>query len=367
MQCHFAPRQQSSARISSRPRGPWARNVATPRRDPWCPFVCVDTFARQQKSVLITGAAGFIGSHLADRCLQLGWRVIALDSFSRYYPEVVKRTNLAAAASHPSCIVVEGDLLDVDLGPFLQGVSVVFHLAGQPGVRASWEDFDLYTRTNVTATQRLLDAARGASIDRFVVASSSSIYGDVETLPATEDMPARPVSPYGVTKLATEHLARVYCRTFGVPAVCLRYFTVYGPRQRPDMALHKLISCALAGRPFEIFGDGAQTRDFTFVADAVSATLAAADRARPGMAYNVGGGSRLSLNAVLGIVERLAGRPLDRVYRRLQAGDARDTAADIRLAGRELGFEPSFSVENGLAAQLEWQRRMMAESLTLVA
>lgn len=327
---------------------------------------CVKTVARHQKSVLITGAAGFIGSHLAERCLSLGWRVIGLDSFSQYYPEVVKRQNIAAVADHPAYTMVEGDLLDYDLATLLPGVDIVFHLAAQPGVRASWGDFALYTRMNVLATQRLLDAARGASLDRLVVASSSSIYGEVETLPATEAMPTRPVSPYGVTKLAAEQLARVYWRSFGVPAVCLRYFTVYGPRQRPDMAFHKLISCALAGRPFELFGDGTQTRDFTFVTDVVTGTLAAAERGRPGTAYNVGGGSRLSLMAALGTVERLLGRPLDRISFDAQAGDARDTSADIGLARRELGFEPSFSVETGLAAQIEWQERMTAQSLTLV-
>ena len=326
----------------------------------------METLASYRKPVLITGAAGFIGSHLADRCLSLGRQVIAVDSFSHYYPEALKRRNIAAASSHPNCVVLEADLLDIDLPHLLEEVGIVFHLAAQPGVRASWEDFDLYSRLNVTATQRLLDAARGIALDRVVVASSSSIYGDAEALPTTEDLPPRPVSPYGVTKVATEHLARVYWQNFGVPAVCLRYFTVYGPRQRPDMAFHKLISCALSGQPFEVFGDGAQTRDFTFVADAVEATLAAAQRGRPGMAYNIGGGSRVSMNAVFDALEQLVGRPLDREYVSRQAGDARDTAADIGLAQRDLGFAPSFSFMAGLAAQVEWEAPLMAASLALV-
>lgn len=325
------------------------------------------TLVTHRKPILITGAAGFIGSHLTDRCLSLGYRVIALDSFTSSYAAEAKRRNISAAGGNPRCITVEADLLDIDLAPLLEEVGIVFHLAGQPGVRASWEDFELYSRLNVIATQRLLHAARGISLDRVVVASSSSIYGDAETLPTTEDVPPRPVSPYGVTKVAIEHLARVYWQNFGVPAVCLRYFTVYGPRQRPDMAFHKLISCALARRPFEVFGDGAQTRDFTFVADVVSATLAAARRGKPGSAYNIAGGSRVSVNTVLETLEHILGRPLDREYLRLQAGDARDTAADIGLARRDLGFEPAYSLIRGLEAQVEWQAPLVARSLALAS
>jgi nucleoside-diphosphate-sugar epimerase len=318
-----------------------------------------------ETSVLITGAAGFIGSHLADRCLERGWRVVAVDAFTDYYDERLKRYNLADALEHPSYDFVEGDLLDLDLDDLLTGVSRVFHLAAQPGVRISWDRFDLYIRLNVTATQRLLEAAKNASLERFVIASSSSVYGDAETLPTREDVLLRPVSPYGVTKVATEQLAHVYWRHFGVPAICLRYFTVYGPRQRPDMAFHRLIARALNRKPFEVFGDGEQTRDFTFVADAVAGTVAASNRGKPGTAYNIGSGSPRSMNSVLESLGSLLGHRVERVYQEPHRGDARDTAADVSRARRELGFEPSYDFQAGLQAQLEWQQVMspIAESL----
>lgn len=309
----------------------------------------------RRRSVLITGAAGFIGSHLVERCLSLGWRVTAVDSFTDYYPEPIKRQNLAEAANHPLCAIIEGDLLSLDLAALLDGVAIVFHLAAQPGVRASWDQFRRYTTLNVNATQRLLHAASNASLERFVLASTSSVYGDAEALPTPEDLAPRPVSPYGVTKLAAEHLARVYWRNFGVPAVCLRYFTVYGPRQRPDMAFNRVIARALSGEPFEVFGDGNQTRDFTFVADAVSGTLAAAEHGLPGSAYNIGGGSRRSLNSVFATLGELLGSRLELRYAHRQPGDARNTAADIRRARHDLGFEPSFAFDVGLKAQLDWQ------------
>jgi UDP-glucose 4-epimerase len=307
-------------------------------------------------SVLITGAAGFIGSHLTERCLSRGWHVTAVDSFTDYYDESLKRSNIADALEHPECEFVEGDLLELDLPRLLEDVTVVFHLAAQPGVRASWDEFDLYTQLNVTATQRLLEAAATVSLDRFVLASTSSVYGDAETLPTAEDVAPRPVSPYGVTKMATEHLAQVYRRNFGVPTVCLRYFTVYGPRQRPDMAFNRLITRTLEGQPFHMFGDGEQTRDFTFVADVVSATILAAEHGRLGSVYNVGGGSRRSMNSVLDTLDALTGTPVERVYVGAQPGDARDTSADIARARTDLGYEPSFEFDAGLNAQLEWQR-----------
>jgi nucleoside-diphosphate-sugar epimerase len=311
-----------------------------------------------EKSVLITGAGGFIGSHLTERCLSLGWRVIALDSFTDYYDVSIKRQNIANAADHQACTVVEGDLLDLDLPAVLDGVTTVFHLAAQPGVRASWGQFGRYTALNLEATQRLLHAASTASLERFVMASTSSVYGDAEVLPTPEDVTPCPVSPYGVTKLATEHLARIYCRNFGVPTVCLRYFTVYGPRQRPDMAFHRVITSALSGEPFTVFGDGNQTRDFTFVVDAVSGTIAAAERGAAGSAYNIGGGSRRSLNSVFDTLGDLLGRHVERKYCDRQLGDARDTAADISRARHELGYEPSFDFPAGLNAQLEWHYAM---------
>jgi UDP-glucuronate 4-epimerase len=308
------------------------------------------------KSVLITGAAGFIGSHLTDHCLARGWRVTAIDSFSDFYAESQKRRNLAQARAEPSFSLIEGDLLQLELGPLVREADVVFHLAAQPGVRPSWTQFDHYVRENIAATQRLLHAATTTSLDRFVLASSSSIYGDALSLPTSEDVLPRPVSPYGVTKLTAEHLAQVYWRTFDVPTVALRYFTVYGPRQRPDMAFNRLLSSALSGEPFELFGDGEQTRDFTFVSDAVEATLAAGERGRPGSVYNVGGGSSRSMNQVCDLLADLISAPVHRVHGSPQIGDARHTAADIARAQRDLGFRPRTPFEAGLQAQLDWQR-----------
>lgn len=310
--------------------------------------------------VLITGAAGFIGSHLADRCIDQGWDVDGVDAFTDYYDESVKRRNIDAALDR-GLRLIEGDLIDVDLAALLEGVDAVFHLAAQPGVRTSWDAFELYSRRNVDATQRLLHAAVDVPLQRFVVASSSSVYGDAETMPTAEEATPRPISPYGMTKVATEHLARIYLRNFGVPTVCLRYFTVYGPRQRPDMAFNRLIACALSEREFQIYGDGEQTRDFTFVADAVSATLAAGLRGRPGSVYNIGGSAVRSMNSVLETLEAMLGRPVDRGYRPSQAGDARNTTADIRRAREELGYAPAANFEDGLAAQLEWQQAELTE------
>ena len=312
-----------------------------------------------EKLALITGGAGFIGSHLAERCLERGWRVVAIDAFTDYYDEQLKRRNIASALEDPSYALIEGDLLELELEELVRPAATVFHLAAQPGVRISWDQFDLYARENVTATQRLLEAARNASLERVVVASSSSVYGDAETLPTGEDAVPRPVSPYGVTKVATEQLAHVYWRNFGVPTVCLRYFTVYGPRQRPDMAFNRLIARALRGEPFAVYGDGEQTRDFTFVADAVAGTVAASERGRPDAVYNLGGGSRRSMNSVLETLSSLLRRPVERAYRQPQRGDARDTAADISRARVDLGYEPSYEFHAGLESQLAWQRAAM--------
>lgn len=308
------------------------------------------------RRVLVTGAAGFVGSHLARRCIDRGWHVTAVDSFTPYY-ELVKRANAEAIAAHDACRFVEADLVDLNLPALLSEIDVVFHLAAQPGVRASWgESFDIYTHANVTAFQRLLEAAKQTPVDRFVFASSSSVYGDAERLPTPEDTVLRPVSPYGATKAAGEYLAYLYFKSYGVPAVGLRYFTVYGPGQRPDMAFHRLILSALTGAEFKLFGDGEQTRDFTFVDDAVTGTIAAGDRGQTGKVYNLGGGSRVSMNDVIATLGRLVGAevPVTRIER--QRGDARDTAADTSRARRDLGFSPSYSLEDGLSEQVEWQR-----------
>src|SRR5262245_64919423 len=220
---------------------------------------------------LVTGVAGFIGSHLAERLLRDGVRVTGVDCFTDYYDPAIKRRNLERARSHPEFALVELDLGEADLAA-LPDVQVVYHQAAQPGVRASWgADFAIYTHHNVLATQRLLERYRGSSLERFVYASSSSVYGDAERYPTDEGLLPRPLSPYGVTKLAGEHLALLYARNFGMPVVALRYFTVYGPRQRPDMAFHRFCRALLTGQAITVYGDGRQSRDFTFVADAVEA------------------------------------------------------------------------------------------------
>jgi nucleoside-diphosphate-sugar epimerase len=306
-------------------------------------------------NVLVTGAAGFIGSHLCERCLSLGHNVLGVDSLCPYYDPALKRANLSQIAPSDSWTFMEADLADLDLHRTLEGIDTVFHLAAQPGVRASWGDtFDAYVASNVTALQRLLEAAKSSAIQRFVFASSSSVYGDAERLPTTEETPLMPISPYGATKALGEHLCRLYHRSEGLPLVTLRYFTVYGPRQRPDMAFNKLIRAALAREEIVIYGDGEQTRDFTFVEDAVEGTIAAACNGPAGAVYNLGGGTRASMNEVLEMLAELTGEALD--VRRVcaQAGDARDTAADTTRAREELGFLPSRSLFEGLAQQVAW-------------
>src|SRR6516162_8865075 len=260
---------------------------------------------------LVTGAAGFIGSHLSSALLDRGATVVGLDCFTDYYARAIKEQNLAENTAREGFRFVEGSIADADLSTLLVGVTHVFHLAAQAGVRKSWgTDFKTYSVNNVDATQILLEACVGRPIERVVYASSSSVYGDAAAIPMREDARPQPLSPYGVTKLAAEHLCMLYQANHGVPACAMRYFTVYGPRQRPDMAFHRFIKAALREEPISLYGDGGQTRDFTFVADAVAATIAAAERGVPGRAYNIGGGSRVSMNDVLTIIQRVAGRPL---------------------------------------------------------
>ena len=304
---------------------------------------------------LVTGGAGFIGSTLSEHLLGQGAEVVAIDCFTDYYPRPVKESNLVGLRGRPGYQFVEADVNAVDLDALLAGVSHVFHLAAQAGVRKSWgRDFHTYTRLNVDATQRLLEACVGKPIERVVYASSSSVYGDAVSLPMREDVMVQPVSPYGVTKLAAEHLCQLYFVNYQVPAVALRYFTVYGPRQRPDMGFHRFFSAVLDGRPVAQYGDGLQTRDFTFVADAVTATAAAAVRGTPGGVYNIGGGSRVSLREVFDIVARVSGRSVRMDRQPPQKGDMRDTYADTTRARADLGFVPSIGLEDGLRAMCNW-------------
>jgi nucleoside-diphosphate-sugar epimerase len=305
---------------------------------------------------LITGAAGFIGSTLAERLLDRGDDVVGIDCFTDYYPRPMKERNLSGPRSRPGFRFVESRIQDADLASLLADRTHVFHLAAQAGVRKSWgKDFAVYTVNNIEATQVLLEAlTKAPSLERLVYASSSSVYGDNTPMPFTETALPQPISPYGVSKLAAEQLCYLYFANYRVPAVSLRYFTVYGPRQRPDMGFHKFIRATLVGEPITLYGDGEQTRDFTFVHDAVSATIAAAERGVPGRVYNIGGGSRVSVNEVLELIGRIANRaPIVNVDA-VQKGDMRHTYADTSLARADLGFAPGVGLEQGIAAEVQW-------------
>ena len=304
---------------------------------------------------LVTGTAGFIGSHLTGALLDRGATVIGIDCFTDYYPRAIKEANLDQNRRRDGFSFVETRIQDADLKTLLKDITHVFHLAAQAGVRKSWgRDFRTYTENNVEASQILLEACVGLPLDRFVYASSSSVYGDNASIPMREDALPQPVSPYGVTKLAAEQLCYLYHVNHAVPTASLRYFTVYGPRQRPDMGFHRFIRAALEGRPITLYGDGEQTRDFTFVKDAVAATMAAGERGVNGRAYNVGGGSRVSINHVFEIIGRVSGRPLDIRREPTQKGDMRDTFADTSLAKADLGFAPQVSLEEGIEAEYRW-------------
>ena len=305
--------------------------------------------------VLVTGCAGFVGSHLSEALVARGHEVIGIDCFTDYYARERKEDNLRRLRFEPRFTLHEADLATADLAPLVAGIDLVYHQAGQPGVRASWgENFATYTVNNVLATQRLLEALKGRPLKKFVYASSSSIYGDAEAYPTTETTLPRPVSPYGVTKLSAEQLVYLYWRNFGLPTISLRYFTVYGPRQRPDMAFHRFIRAILEGRPIQVFGDGEQTRDFTYIGDIVAANLAAGKCDAAGVALNIGGGSRVSVNQVLAVLARHLDRPLHVRYSGTEHGDVRHTSADTSLAAELLGYAPQVSLERGLAAEAAW-------------
>lgn len=306
------------------------------------------------KSCLVTGVAGFIGSHLARRLLARGNPVTGIDCFTDYYDREIKENNLAALLEHPNFKFVCADVADIEKSG-VDRTEWVFHQSAQAGVRASWGgEFSHYTHHNILSTQRLLEWARRNEPERLVYASSSSVYGAAEKLPMNEGDLPRPYSPYGVTKLAAEHLCNLYQKNYGVPAVSLRYFTVYGPAQRPDMAFHLFIRAALEEKEITIFGSGKQTRDFTYVDDIVEANLAAATTPGiEGRVYNIGGGSRISVNGVLEIIGMLSGKALNVKYLPVQAGDPPHTYADTGRARAELGFKPGTSLEQGLAKMLD--------------
>ncbi len=312
---------------------------------------------------LVTGCAGFIGSTLTDRLLADGFEVIGIDRFSDYYARELKEQNLAAAMQHPRFTLIEEDIVEMDAFPV---VDYVFHLAAQAGVRASWgRSFDIYTRDNIQATQRLLDfyatdATASPRLKRFVYSSSSSVYGDIE-LPMREDRMVQPVSPYGVSKLAAEHLCYLYRKNFCVPTVSLRYFTVYGPRQRPDMGINKFVRAIQKGDPITIYGDGTQTRDFTYIDDAVEANVAAALAAplsgKPaylGETFNIGGGNRISVRDLIAAIEGATGKTARIEYADEQKGDVQDTWAAAAKAEQGLGWSAKVRIHEGLRRYVAW-------------
>ena len=304
---------------------------------------------------VVTGAAGFIGSHLSEHLVSAGHTVTGIDVFTDYYPRERKEHNLTRLRANSRFTLVETALADANWAQLLDDVTWVFHLAAQAGVRKSWgRDFHVYTVNNVEGTQILLEACKGRPIERLVYASSSSVYGDDGPLPMVEDARPQPVSPYGVTKLSAEQLCHLYYVNYRVPAVSMRYFMVYGPRQRPDMGFHRFFLSAMRNEPVTVFGDGRQTRDFTFVSDAVAATVAASTRGTPGAVYNIGGGSRVELLDVFELIGRVTGRPLRLHMIEPQAGDMRDTYADTARARTDLAFAPAVTLEQGLRAQFQW-------------
>jgi nucleoside-diphosphate-sugar epimerase len=300
---------------------------------------------------LVTGAAGFIGSQLAETLLERGHDVLSVDCFTDYYDPALKEENAAGLD------VARLDLAEENLD--LAGIDGIFHLAGQPGVRSFGEVFEEYVRRNLLASRRVFETAAAADV-RVVFASSSSIYGDAERYPTPEETEPRPISPYGITKLGSEQLAHAYAQGFGLDAVVLRYFTFYGPRQRPDMALARIVDALARGSSFELYGDGLQSRSFTYVADGIEATIAAMERAPAGGVYNVGGGEEATMREAIATLERVSGRTLDLVERPTAAGDVRRTSADATRIGRDLGWRATTPLEEGLRAQWDWASARVA-------
>ena len=304
---------------------------------------------------LVTGTAGFIGSHLSERLIEAGHEVVGLDAFTDYYARSIKESNIASLTKRRRFRFIESSISDANFDDVLDGVTHIFHLAAQAGVRKSWgADFAVYTELNIDATQRLLEASVSRRIERFVYASSSSVYGDAAAIPMLETARPAPLSPYGVTKLAAEHLCMLYHANYNVPTVAVRYFTVYGPRQRPDMAFHRFLKAIHHNEPLSLYGDGEQTRDFTFVEDAVTATIAAAERGADGSVYNVGGGSRVSMNEILDVMAECTGKAPDVQRGETQRGDMRDTFADTTRAKTDLGFTPRVILRDGILAEYQW-------------
>lgn len=303
---------------------------------------------------LVTGCAGFIGSHLVDKLLERGYEVTGIDCFTDYYAKDLKKRNIANALNHKNFVFIEDDLLKINEYP---EVDYIFHEAAQAGVRASWgKSFEIYTRNNVEVTQRLLEFYKDQELKKIVYASSSSVYGDAE-LPMREKSLLKPVSPYGVTKLAGENLCYLYCKNYSVPTVSLRYFTVYGPRQRPDMAIHKFVRAILNGKELTVFGDGTYTRDFTYIDDVIEANILAATNEIEGEVFNVGGGSKISVNELIEVLEEITGEKASIKYIEKQKGDVRDTLADTGKIRDKLNWTPEIKVEEGIERFVRWYKK----------
>lgn len=314
---------------------------------------------------IVTGAAGFIGSHLSERLLQSGVEVVGIDSFLNYYPRRVKEMNLQASRQHKQFHFLEQDLLEAPWRELLDGTEVIYHLAAQAGVRASWsKNFAIYTRNNIEATQLMLEESKNSKLKKFVYASTSSIYGDVAEIPMREDSIVKPVSPYGVTKLAAEGLCYLYWKNFGVPCVSLRYFTVYGPRQRPDMGFYRFFLALLENREITIFEDGNQTRDFTYVDDIINGTILASEKGIEGKNYNLGGGSRITVNEVLRMIGEITGLTPRFRYAEKQKGDMRHTFAATDRARNDFGYTPTVTVREGLTEEYKWLKDLYERGLT---
>lgn len=310
---------------------------------------------------LVTGAAGFIGSHLCCRLLEEGYKVLGLDSFMDFYPRWIKERNIQDLKKMDRFDLIEEDLNHTDLRKLLEKAEVVFHLAAQAGVRTSWgHDFSFYSRNNIEATQRLLDEAKESQIDKIIFASSSSVYGSCPDLPMRETSPLCPFSPYGVTKLAAEHLCSLYFRNHAVPTVSLRYFTVYGPGQRPDMAFHRFLKAVLDDKPISVFGDGKQTRDFSYIDDVIEATVAALKKAKIGETYNIGGGCPKKLEEVLPLIEDICQKKLKISWQEKEKGDVPHTFASIEKAKKDFHYSPKTEMYDGLKEEWHWLRSLYA-------
>lgn len=309
-----------------------------------------------KETCLITGVAGFIGSHLAERLIKENYYVIGIDSFEDYYPRWMKEENIKDLLAFPRFKLIENNLLNFDLYEILSNVNYIFHEAAQAGVRSSWgNSFSIYTNNNILATQRLLESAKDFPLKKFIYASSSSVYGDAKEYPLKEDMICKPISPYGVSKLAGENLCYLYWKNYKIPIVSLRYFTVYGPRQRPDMAFHRFIKTILEEREIEVYGDGNQTRDFTYISDIIDANILAMN-CPDGEIFNIGGGSRVELKEAINIIEELTGINAKIRFTSYQKGDVKDTFADLAKANNLMNYKPKVGLKDGLKKEIEWAK-----------